>query len=275
MAVTSPPPSLAAIVFRTIWGNIVLFFTTLFFGSLGTLLGWIPPRGTVMYWCARMWSHAVLWASGIRLRVSGTAELGRASYVYMANHQSMYDIPVLIATLPGETRFLAKRELFRIPIFGWALWVGGFVPVDRGDRSRSRDTMAAAADRLRRGHSLLIFPEETRSRDGRLLPFKSGGFLLALNARVPVVPVGIEGTFEIQRKGSWVIHPRVVDVRYGTPLEVTEASSRERKALVSGVRQAIAELARTTFTEGEKPAVEAVPSPSPPPAAAGPPPSAG
>lgn len=243
-----PGPSPLAIGFRTVVGNAVLFVATIVFGTLGMVFGLVPPRGTVTWWCARAWSRILLAAAGLRVDVEHAVPLDRATaYVFMANHQSMFDIPVLISTLPGQTRFLAKSSLFRIPIFGWALWAGGFVPVERGDRSRARVTMAAASDRLRRGNSLLIFPEETRSRDGRLLPFKSGGFLLAAQAGVAVVPVGISGTLDVQPKGSAIIRPTRVTVRYGEPVMVPVITTpRERRAVVAGTRDTVARLAATT-----------------------------
>ena len=125
----------------------------------------------------------------------------------MANHQSLFDIPALLASLPGETKFLAKSSLFRIPIFGWALSAGGFVPIDRSDRSTARESFAAAIAALARGVSVLIFPEEARSLDGRVLPFQRGGFLLALKSGLPIVPVGIEGAFEVQPRRSFLIRP--------------------------------------------------------------------
>lgn len=252
MTSVAPPRSPVAAVLRTAWGNLVLLLAALLFGSLGLLFAWIPPRGTATWWCARGWAFTVLWAAGVRLRVEREVALGaRRSYVVMANHQSMFDIPALIATLPGQTRFLAKRELFKIPIFGWALWAGGFVPVERGDRSRSRGTLDAARDRLRRGLSLLIFPEETRSRDGRLLPFKSGGFLLAAKAGVPVVPVGISGTRLVQPKGRYTMTPGEVTLRYGAPIGVADEGARAKRAQVQAVRAEIARLAGTTVADPE------------------------
>jgi 1-acyl-sn-glycerol-3-phosphate acyltransferase len=179
----------------------------------------------------------------------------------MSNHQSMFDIPALIAAIPNQTRFLAKRELFKIPIFGWALWIGGFVPVERGDRSRSRVTLDAASDRLRRHLSLLIFPEETRSRDGRLLPFKSGGFLLAAKAGVPVVPAGVHGTMRVQPKGRYTMTPGEVTVRFGAPVAVPDDGARAKRALVHAVRAEIARLARTTVADEVAAAAGEAPAP--------------
>lgn len=228
----------------TLTGNAFLLVGTVIIGIAAVLVGAIPPRGNGMFWCARLWSRLLLRCSWIPVERSFEAPIDPAGrYIFMANHQSLFDIPVLIATLPGQTRFLAKQSLFRIPIFGWALSVGGFIPVDRSDRSRAREVFASAVERLRVGNSILLFPEETRSLDGNLLPFQRGGFLLALKSGLAIVPVGIRGTREVQPKGSLVIRPRRVQLRYGTPLPVAGFDLRQRKELAATVRARVAALA--------------------------------
>lgn len=231
-------------VLATLTGNAFLLVGTVVIGLVAVLVGAIPPRGNWMFWCARLWSRLLLRCSWIRVEPRFEVPLDPAGrYIFMANHQSLFDIPVLIATLPGQTRFLAKQSLFRIPIFGWALAVGGFIPVDRSDRSRAREVFASAVERLRVGNSILLFPEETRSLDGNLLPFQRGGFLLALKSGLAIVPVGIRGTLEVQAKGSFVIRPRPVAIRYGTPITVEGFDLRHRKELAATVRERVAELA--------------------------------
>lgn len=231
-------------LFATAGGNLFLVFGSLFFGTLATLFGWLPPRGTVTFWCARAWSRGLLWASGVHVGHDFTATLPRGPVIFMANHRSTFDIPALLVTLPRQTRFLAKRSLFKIPIFGWALAEGGFVPVDRGNRRRARQTMNAAADRLRAGASLLIFPEETRSLNGSMLPFKSGGFLLSRDTGLPVVPVGIRGSRDVELPGSLVIHPGEIEVRYGRPVSAGKLALGAKRKFLAEVRDQIAELVR-------------------------------
>jgi 1-acyl-sn-glycerol-3-phosphate acyltransferase len=235
----------------TVTGNLYLLFGSLFWGTTATLLGWIPPRGNLMFFSARNWGRGLLWASGVRVERSFAAPLdplGR--YIFMANHQSMFDIPLLLATLPGQTRFLAKRSLFKIPVFGWGLAAGGFIPVDRQDRSRARDTFAVAIERIEAGNSILLFPEETRSADGALLPFQRGGFLLAMRSGLPIVPVGISGTRQVQPKGNWAIRPGRVRVRYGRPIATADLELRRKRELVTQVRDAVAELAEVSAGPG-------------------------
>jgi 1-acyl-sn-glycerol-3-phosphate acyltransferase len=235
----------------TVAGNLYLVLGTLVCASLALATGWLPPRGNVIFFWARVWSRGLLLASGVRLEVErGGALDPRGRYIFMANHQSLFDIPVLLATLPGQTRFLAKHSLFRIPLFGWAIRAGGFIPVDREDRSRARDVFLAATARLRAGTSVLLFPEETRSRDGRLLPFQRGGFLLALKSGLPIVPVGIQGTLQVQTKGTLRIRPGRVRVRYGAPLPISGFALRRKGELVAEVRRHVAELAGAAAEDG-------------------------
>lgn len=230
-------------VAATVVGNAYLLLGTLLFGTLAVLTGWIPLRGRLFYLWARLWSRGLLAANGLRLETTGGSSLDVGPVVFMANHQSLFDIPALLATLPTEARFLAKRELFAIPLFGWSLKVGGFIPVDRERGSSARATFVAAAEAIAEGASILVFPEQTRSVDGHLLPFRRGGFLIALRAEAPIVPVGISGTFEARPKGGLVTRPGTVSVRYGDPVETKGRGVRERREIEARVRSEIASLA--------------------------------
>jgi 1-acyl-sn-glycerol-3-phosphate acyltransferase len=228
-------------------GNLAIVVFTLIFAVPAFLFGWLPPRGNIMFACGRTWSRVLLFFCGVRVRTEFDPAFDRerqgAHCIYMANHQSLFDIPVLLATLPGQTRFMAKQSLFRIPLFGWALAAGGFIPVDRENRSRGKEAFETAVARLRAGASVLLFPEETRSLDGQLLPFKRGGFLLAYKSGLPIVPIGIEGTLGIQGKKSFLIHPGGVQVRYGAPIAMGEFDRARKRELEDQVRDQVAALA--------------------------------
>lgn len=233
----------AAVVAFSLLGNAYLVLATLVLGSLATVVGFLPPRGDWMFRVARVWSRGLLWSSGVRMQVSYEVDLDpRAGYVFLANHQSIFDIPVLILGVPGQARFLAKRSLFRIPVFGWSLHAGGFVPVDRADRAASRRTFTAASRRLAAGRSLVVFPEETRSTDGVLGSFKRGGPLLAMKTGFPIVPVGIEGTLEARPKGSLLNRPRTVRVRFGRPIPAAELAGKSAPVVTAEVRERVAAL---------------------------------
>ncbi len=228
----------------SVTGNLFLFFGTLVCATLALLFGWLPPRGRWVHLMARTWSRGLLWAGGVRLETRFAAPLPTdRPYVFMANHQSLYDIPALITALPGQTRFLAKRGLFQIPVFGWALKVGGFISIDRGDRSRAGESFAEAIRELGAGASAVVFPEGTRSGDGKLLPFQRGGFLLALKSGLPIVPVGIHGSREVRAKQSLRIRPGRIIVSCGRPLDSADYGVRDKARLMEDVRRRVLALA--------------------------------
>jgi 1-acyl-sn-glycerol-3-phosphate acyltransferase len=245
-----PPTPAWLTVFATFTGNLYLVVGSIIFGLLSVLAGPIPPRGNAVFVIARLWSSLLLKASCLRVRVHGGADLDpRTSYVLLSNHQSLFDIPALLATVPGQARMMAKRSLFRVPIFGWAIAAGGFIPIDRGDRSTARQSFAAAVAHVRAGTSILLFPEGTRSLTGTLLPFERGGFLLAMKTGLPIVPVGIRGTRAVQHKGNWAIRPGPIEVRYGKPIDIAEYGVRRKNELIAEVRSRIAELAGLEVAE--------------------------
>jgi 1-acyl-sn-glycerol-3-phosphate acyltransferase len=225
-------------------GNAFLVIGSLVLGIVTIAVAWLPPRGRWALATTRLWAAGLLRASGVRLEVRRPAELDPAkSYVYLANHQSLFDIPVLLLAVPGRFRMVAKQSLFRIPVFGWAIAAAGFVSVDRADRAAARQSFAAAERRLRSGGSILLFPEGTRSNGETLLPFKRGGFLLALRTGLPIVPVGIRGTRSVQARGQRSIRPGAVEVRFGAPIEVADYGVRRKRELIAEVRRQLASLA--------------------------------
>ncbi|MBZ0111596.1 MAG: 1-acyl-sn-glycerol-3-phosphate acyltransferase [Thermoanaerobaculia bacterium] len=244
----------------TITGNSYIILGSLVFSVLALLTAWIPPRGSsVQYW-ARCWARGFLWVTGVRVTCHADPAIqGSTSFVYMANHQSLFDIPVLLATLPVPALFMAKRELFRIPLFGWSMRAGGFISVDRSDPRSARESFREAVRRLQEGASVLLFPEETRSVDGNLLPFKRGGFLLARKGGAQIVPVGIDGTLGVQERSSYAIRASDVVVSYGTPRPPTDPDPAVD--VPQSVRRAVSRLAGVGLgedssleaTQGEEP----------------------
>ncbi len=235
-----------ATALATVVGNLYLVLGTLFFSTVALVTGLLDRSGNTTFRVGRLWSRGIVVTSGIELRSSHSARVSPDQpVVYMANHQSLFDIPVLFVTLPTQARMLAKRSLFRIPFFGWAIKLGGFISIDRDNRSGAKESFDAAVARLQSGTSALIFPEGTRSTDGRLLPFQRGGMLLALKSGLPIVPVGIKGSFEVQPKKSFVIRPGTIQVRYGAPIDLSGAGVRDRRDLTERVREQVAQLAGT------------------------------
>jgi 1-acyl-sn-glycerol-3-phosphate acyltransferase len=242
----------------TLTGNLYLVFGTLFFSVVSILVAPIPPRGNWTNRAARMWARGLLWSSWIRLEVRGREVVGAPAgpsdrFVIMANHQSLFDIPALLVAIPGQSRFVAKRSLFRIPVFGWAMALGGFIPVDRKDRSTAKDSFTAALDKLARGASIVVFPEEIRSLGGKVLPFRRGGFLMALKSGLPVVPAGVHGTLAVQSRRSFLIRPQTVTVRFGEAMALAGRSIRELPAVTAEVRARVAALAETQCADEDVP----------------------
>jgi 1-acyl-sn-glycerol-3-phosphate acyltransferase len=244
---TAPPRGAARRLGKavaSVTGNVYLVLGSLSMALATIVASWLPPRGRRAFAVTRAWAAGVLATSGVRLTIVFEVPLApAASCVFLANHQSLFDIPALLVAVPGRFRFVAKQSLFRIPIFGTALGAAGFVSVDRGDRTAARQSFAAAEQWLRDGESILVFPEGTRSTAGALLPFKRGGFLLALRTGLPIVPVGIRGTQQVQPRSRWSIQPGDVQVRFGTPIDVAEYGIRRKRELILRVRQEMAALA--------------------------------
>ena len=177
--------------------------------------------------------------AGVKIEVRGLENLqpGR-SYIFMSNHVSNLDPPVLLPSIPCRCSVLVKKEVFRIPILGTAMKMAELVPVDRSNREAAVESVRAAAEVIGHGLSMLIYPEGTRSPDGRLLPFKKGPFHLAMEASVPVIPVTLLGTSECWPKGTWAMRPGKATVLFHPPLEPSEFADREK--LMAAVRHSIA-----------------------------------
>jgi 1-acyl-sn-glycerol-3-phosphate acyltransferase len=174
---------------------------------------------------------------GIGFRVAGVEHLPRdRSAVYCSNHQSNIDPPVLFATLHPRMHILYKQEMDRIPILTRAFRMGGFIPIDRRNKEAAMRSIEAGARSIREGSSFLIFPEGTRSRTEDLLPFKKGGFIMAILAQAPIVPVAIQGGRSAMRKGSWIIRPVTVSIRVGRPVETAGLALEDRDRLIARVR---------------------------------------
>jgi 1-acyl-sn-glycerol-3-phosphate acyltransferase len=198
---------------------------------------------SLLYFLGHMGVRLALLLTGIRFRVAGREHLpANRSAVYCANHQSNVDPPVLFEALHRQLHFLYKHEIDRIPILPRAFRTAGFIPVDRRNRAGAMQSIDTAAASIRAGASFVIFPEGTRSKTDELLPFKKGGFVMAIRAQAPIVPVAVQGGRAAMRKGSWIIRPVTVSIRVGAPIETAGLGLDDRDDLILRVRHQIEAL---------------------------------
>ncbi len=216
--------------------------TTIFWGTIAIIISFFTRTGNPVHIIARIWARGILYVSRIRVKVNGLNQIDPTqSYVYMSNHQSNFDIPVLLAHLPVQFRWLAKAELFKIPLFGRAMQGAGYVKIDRFNQESAFQSIKEAAAKMKDGVSVMIFPEGTRSRDGRIRPFKKGGFIMAVDAGVPIVPIVLQGTWSIMEKSSLQINTGDVVINLEKPIATTNYSRQNKDELIEAVRRVICE----------------------------------
>lgn len=185
-------------------------------------------QGNLQHLVGRLWSRIILLTTGIKINILGLENLipGQPC-ILSANHQSLYDIPVLMGTLPIQFRFIAKESLFKIPIFGWSMRMMKFISLKRGKKEDVLKSIREAIYRISKGTSVIIFPEGTRSPDGKLQPFRKGAFLLAMKTGCPIIPIVIKGTRTILPKGKLTLTPAQVELIVCPPIFPEEFKDRE------------------------------------------------
>ncbi|HEY0140039.1 MAG TPA: lysophospholipid acyltransferase family protein [Thermoanaerobaculia bacterium] len=245
---------------RTVWIVIVALAVTLPAASLTIIVALARSNSPLLDRIIRWWARQLVHAAGITLRTENLERLDpNQRYILIANHYSYFDIPCIQAAVPQPIRFMAKISLFKIPIFGWALTRSGFIPVDRKNRRMAVKSFELAAQRIRHGNTIVIFPEEGRSRERTMRPFQRGAFLLALKSELPIVPIAVDGTFDVFRVGARKVTPGVVTIRIGHPIPTLGRSVREKDPLA---REARAEIETMLFgaPQGEPPAERNAPA---------------
>jgi 1-acyl-sn-glycerol-3-phosphate acyltransferase len=200
---------LAVFIPLTFLFSISAIISTLFDGS-----------GRAYAWHARLWARLALKMAGIKVTVIGAENLPNEPVIFMSNHQSSFDILALLAAMPRQIHWIAKKELFDIPVFGPSMRRGGYIPLDRGDGRKALQSMDEAAAIIRQGKCVVMFPEGTRTQDGHLLPFKRGGFILARKAAVPVIPVTINGSGRINPAGQIRLYSGDIRIKLHSPINM-------------------------------------------------------
>jgi len=199
---------------------IGIIIDTVILGIIYLVLSPIDFKGKIFDFLSRLWSVVLLFISGVRTQIIGLENIDRNhSYIIVSNHQSYYDIPVIIGYFPLSVRMLAKKELFRIPVFGWAIYLAGNISLDRGKGKKAVISLKKASEKIRKKKfSIVVYPEGTRSPDGEVKRFKKGAFRLAIESKLPVLPVSIIGSNKVMSKHSFRINKGEIKIIIGKPI---------------------------------------------------------
>jgi 1-acyl-sn-glycerol-3-phosphate acyltransferase len=226
----------------------LIIICTVLYGSVNLVVSLFESSGRRQVAIARAWARMLLRVSFVRLRIEGLDKIDpQGSYVFVSNHLSYMDTPVILASIPVQFRFMAKKGLFSIPFLGYHLSRAGHIPVPRDNPREAVKSMANAGRIIREKHiSVLIFPEGGRSPQAKLQPFKEGAFYIAINAGVPVVPVALIGSEKILPFGSGTVSPGKVTLRIGNPVPTTGLTVKDRAALTERLYADVYDLLRDT-----------------------------
>ncbi len=229
---------------RAFFVNTFVIIHSIIFCIWGILLSPFDKTGRLVHFgTAVPWAKIILWVSGVKVRVKGLENVDPAiPRIYMTNHQSYLDVFGLLSYLPVDFKFIVKQELMKIPLLGYAMKKAGYIGIERKDPRMAVKSIQAAAERIKNGASVLIFPEGTRTEDGKLQDFKKGGFNLALKSGCDIAPIGINGSMELLPKGSFRVKKGTFTISFGKPIPTTGYTKKEIQILMDKVRDAIAQL---------------------------------
>jgi 1-acyl-sn-glycerol-3-phosphate acyltransferase len=231
-------------VIRTIWISLHVILATFVFGTLAVLSAAIGVRGPVHHWYTRTWARWLLRANGTRVTVEGLEHVAPDRPQIIAfNHVSWFDVLAIAASLPKRARFVAKKELGTVPLFGQAWKAAGHIEIDRRDLTAAVAALERAGRLMREDNSaVVIFPEGTRAGSSSLLPFKKGAFMLALVSGIEIVPAAVLGSRAILPRDSWRVRRGRITLRFAPPVAMTAYSERNRDELVARVRGTVEQL---------------------------------
>jgi 1-acyl-sn-glycerol-3-phosphate acyltransferase len=230
---------------RTLWAALVAVVVTIPLATTTMVIAIFKSNAKAIDSVIRLWAGLLVKAAGIDLRSENTETIDRDKrYIIISNHYSYFDIPCIFVAIPQPIRFMAKISLFKIPIFGWAIGRAGFIPIDRKNRRTAVKSFELAGERIRKGNTVVVFPEEGRSREKTMREFQRGGFLLALRSGLPILPVAIDGTYEVySAKARWLT-PGPVTIRVGKPIPTEGLTVRDKERLLRESRAQILSMLR-------------------------------
>ena len=224
----------------TISGYLGLFVANLICASAVTALAMLDARGTLWWPLCRLWGKIIYWGAWSVVRSEGFHSLSwDQPCILMANHQSYMDVPAVVSVCPTPIRFVARKAIFTAPLLGRAMRATSQIAVDRSDPAQAIASLQEAAQKIADGRTVLVFPEGTRSHDGCMRSFKKGGFMLAIDAQVPIIPIGLSGTRSIVPRGKSSFQPGKVGLFLGDPIETKGMTVDDRDELMRMVRTAL------------------------------------
>lgn len=235
----------------TVWVWFYVVVSAFVVAGLAIIMSYLPIKARWIDALVRGWGAGIILVSGVRVKVTGMEKIDPDKpYVFLANHQSMYDIWTILGAFPPVIKWFAKHELFKIPLIGRAMKATGYLSVDRAQPREAMKALKEAAATIKNGSSVVIFPEGTRTKDGHLQDFKKGGFVLAIEAGVPIVPVVIRNSFNILPGGGLIVHPQKVELNVLEPIETGAYNRKQAEELLEKVHQIFYEQLEARASEG-------------------------
>jgi 1-acyl-sn-glycerol-3-phosphate acyltransferase len=225
-------------MFLYYYAMLIIILLTLIFGPLSLISSLFDKKGKLQHLCARCWSRFILKLTGVKIEIEGLENLAcRGPVILMSNHQSLYDIPVLLLSIPFQFGFLSKESLFKIPLLGWHMSRAGYIPIDRSDSRDGVRSLLEGVQKIKGGKSVVIFPEGTRSLDNKIGLFKLGGFVMAIKAGIPIIPITINGSGKVIQKGEKRFSPNTIKIIIGSPVPTETYTSKEKKILADKIKE--------------------------------------